>query len=148
MGKDAREQEPGAGSGAARLARPFYEVLFRAGRAAISRRTACSDRAHAIDSPNVAKRLAANFVNLVHEATLKSYWRRKALWRFLRHAGVAESFLATWNAEESKRDFLDRLFAKLPDLSGGQDLLLSLARDLAQQESFPILKVGKTPNAN
>jgi hypothetical protein len=88
----------------------------------------------------VAKRLAASFVNLVHEATLKSYWRRKALWRFLRHAGVAESFLATWSAEESKRDFLDRLFAKLPDLSGGQNLLLSLARDLAQQESFPDLE--------
>jgi peptidoglycan hydrolase CwlO-like protein len=82
----------------------------------------------------------ASFVNLVHEATLKSYWRRKALWRFLRHAGVAESFLATWSAEESKRDFLARLFAKLPDLSGGQNLLLSLARDLAQQESFPDLE--------
>jgi hypothetical protein len=88
----------------------------------------------------VAKRLAASFANLVHEATLKSYWRRKSLWRFLRQAGVAESFLATWNEEESKRDFLDRLFAKLPDQAGGQERILSLARDLAQQEAFPDLQ--------
>ncbi len=88
----------------------------------------------------MAKRLAASFINLVHEATLKSYWRRKALWRFLRQSGVAESFLATWNEGESKRDFLDRLFAKLPNQSYGQELLLSLARDLAQQDAFPDLE--------
>lgn len=88
----------------------------------------------------MAKRLAAVFVNLVHEAALKSYWRRKASWRFLRQAGVAESFLATWNDTESKRDFLDRLFAKLPDQPRGQETLLSMARDVAQQEMFPDLQ--------
>jgi|SRR5208283_4059555 len=88
----------------------------------------------------MAKRLAASFVNLVHEAMLKSYWRRKALWRFLRHTGVAESFLGTWIEAESKRDFLDRLFAKLADQPRGQDLLLSMARDLARQEAFPDLQ--------
>jgi hypothetical protein len=88
----------------------------------------------------MAKRAAASFINLVHEATLKSYWRRKALWRFLRQAGVAESFLATWTEEESKRDFLDRLFGKLPDQPRGQELLLSMARDLAQQDAFPDLE--------
>jgi hypothetical protein len=88
----------------------------------------------------VAKRLAASFANLVHEATLKSYWRRKSLWRFLRQAGIAESFLATWNEGESKRDFLDRLFARLPDQPGGQELILSLARDLAQQDAYPDLE--------
>lgn len=79
-------------------------------------------------------------MNLIHEAMLKSYWRRKALWRFLRNAGIAESFLATWRDDESKRDFLDRLFANLPDQSGGHDILLSLARNLAQQEAFPDLE--------
>jgi len=87
----------------------------------------------------MAKRLAASFVELVHEATLKSFWRRKALWRFLSHAGIAEAFLSTWDSSESKRDFLDRLFTKLPGQSKGQDLLLAMARDLAQQESFPDL---------
>lgn len=79
-------------------------------------------------------------MNLVHEATLKSYSRRKALWRFLRNAGIADSFLATWREDEFKRDFLDRLFAKLPGQSAGQEILLSLARDLAQQEAFPDLE--------
>lgn len=88
----------------------------------------------------MTKRLAASFINLIHEATLKSYWRRKALWRFLRNAGVAEAFLATWSEEESKRDFLDRLFARLPSQANGQELLLSLARDLAQQDAFPDLE--------
>jgi hypothetical protein len=87
----------------------------------------------------MAKRLAASLVNAVHDAILKSFWRRKTLWRFLRQAGVAESFLATWRDDESKREFLDRLFTKLPDQPRGQDLLLSIARDLAQQDSFPDL---------
>jgi hypothetical protein len=87
----------------------------------------------------MAKRLAATFVNLVHDATLRSFWRRKALWRFLRQAGVAESFLGTWVPEESKREFLDRLFVRLPDQPTGQDAILCLARDLAQQDAFPDL---------
>ncbi|MFQ5829328.1 MAG: hypothetical protein ACE5JD_09265 [Candidatus Methylomirabilia bacterium] len=87
----------------------------------------------------MAKRLSASFVTLVYEATLRSFWRRKALWRFLRQAGVAESFLATWQTEESKRHFLDPLFAKLPDQDKGQDLILAIARDLTQQETFPDL---------
>lgn len=85
------------------------------------------------------KRLSGSFVQLVYEAALKSFWRRKSLWRFLRQAGIAESFLGTWTQEESKRDFLDRLFAKLPEQNGGQRILLSIARDLAQQDAFPDL---------
>lgn len=87
----------------------------------------------------MVKRLTASFVSLVYDATLRSFWRRSALWRFLRQAGIAESFLATWGTEESKREFLDRLFAKLPDQPRGQEVILSMARDLAQQDSFPDL---------
>ncbi len=87
----------------------------------------------------MAKRLTASFVSLIYEATLRSFWRRKGLWRFLRQAGIAESFLATWATEESKREFLDRLFAKLPNQERGQEVILAMARDLAEQESFPDL---------
>lgn len=87
----------------------------------------------------MAKRLAASFVNLVYNAILKSFWRRKALWRFVRQAGIAGTFLATWGNDESKREFLDRLFAKLPDQPKGQEIILAMARDLAQQNSFPDL---------
>ncbi len=84
----------------------------------------------------MAKRLASSFVNLVYTAILKSFWRKKALWRFLRQVGIAETFLATWGNDESKREFLDRLFAKLPDQPKGQEVILTMARDLAQQDSF------------
>jgi hypothetical protein len=87
----------------------------------------------------MAKRLAASFVAVAFEAALKSFWRRKALARFLRQAGVADSFLGSWGPDESKRDFLDRLFSRLPDAPKGQEVLLRMARDLAQQESFPDL---------
>jgi hypothetical protein len=87
----------------------------------------------------MAKRLAGSFINLVHEAALKSFWRRKTLWRFLRQQGIAESFLATWDVSESKRDVLDRLFMKLPEARGGQKLILTMAQDLAAQDSFPDL---------
>ena len=43
----------------------------------------------------MAKRLSPTFLTLIYEATLKSYWRRQALRRFLRQAGIAESFLST-----------------------------------------------------
>ena len=87
----------------------------------------------------MAKRLSPTFVTLIYEATLKSYWRRQALRRFLRQAGIAESFLSTWTQEESKRDFLDRLFAKLPDQNRGQELLMQMAKDLAAQDTYPDL---------
>jgi hypothetical protein len=88
----------------------------------------------------MAKRLAATVVTLIYKATLKSFWRRTALSRFLRQAGVAQSFISSWGSQESKRQFLDRLFATLPPQPKGQDLLLAMARDLAEQRDFPDLK--------
>lgn len=87
----------------------------------------------------MVKRLSGSLVNLIHEATVRSFWRRKALSRFLRQVGIAQAFLGTWSQEESKRDVLDRLFAILPNQPGGQELLLRMARDLAAQTSFPDL---------
>jgi hypothetical protein len=87
----------------------------------------------------MTKRLAASFVDLVYNATLKSFWRRKALARFLRQVGVADKFLAAWSKDESKRDLLDRLFAKLPEVRDGQNVIMTIARDLAEQDTFPDL---------
>lgn len=87
----------------------------------------------------MAKRLSPAFIALVYEATLRSFWRKKTLSRFLRHTGIAASFLAGWTPDESKRDFLDRLFAKLPTLGKGPEVILAIARDLAHQDSFPDL---------
>lgn len=81
-----------------------------------------------------------HYLELVADAALKSYWRKRALRLFLRRCGVSESFLATWHEDESKRDLLYRLFPKLED-SGNDGLRLvhRMADALIQQTSFPDL---------
>jgi hypothetical protein len=81
-----------------------------------------------------------HYLELVADAALKSYWRKRALRLFLRRCGVTESFLATWQGDESKRDLLHRLFPKL-EASGNSGLLLvnRMADAMIQQSSFPDL---------
>ena len=59
-------------------------------------------------------KLTPYYIDLIYDACLKSFWRKQALAKFLRRCGISESFLATWGPEESKRDFIDRLFLELP----------------------------------
>jgi len=84
-------------------------------------------------------KLTPYYVSLVYEACLKSFWRRKALSKFLRQCGVSETFISTWTPEESKRDFLDRLFVELPKTDRGRSGLLRIATCLMDQQSFPDL---------
>jgi hypothetical protein len=58
-------------------------------------------------------KLPPYFIDLVLDATLKSFWTKRALSQFLRRCHVSEAFLATWGSEETKRDFLYRLFPKM-----------------------------------
>jgi len=85
-------------------------------------------------------RLTPYYINLVYDACLKSFWRKNALAKFLRQCGVAEAFITSWGPEESKRDFLDRLFAELPKTDKGRSGLLRMATFLIDQESFPDLQ--------
>ena len=85
------------------------------------------------------EKLPAHYVQLVWEATHKSFWRRQALHSFLRRSGISESFLATWTSEESKRDFLNRLFPKLESTLAGIKRINALADALIDQQSFPDL---------
>jgi hypothetical protein len=80
------------------------------------------------------------YLDLVADAALKSYWRKRTLRSFLRRCGVTESFLATWHSDESKRDLLHRLFPKL-EAKGDDGLRLvnRMADALIQQTSFPDL---------
>src|SRR5207248_2557813 len=61
----------------------------------------------------MATDLSPHFVELVYDALLKSFWRRKALKRFLRLSKVPEPLLAQLHDGEIKRDWLDRLFPQL-----------------------------------
>jgi hypothetical protein len=87
----------------------------------------------------VAEKLPSHFVELVQEALLKSYWRRKAFRSVLRRNGVSESFLAGWAEDESKRQLLDRLIPALERAQKGHIVIKQLAVHLADQESFPDL---------
>lgn len=62
----------------------------------------------------MSKILSSQFIELTQDAALKVFWRKNALRRFLRHHHISEKELATWHPEdESKRDYLTRLFDKL-----------------------------------
>ncbi|HEY3769044.1 MAG TPA: hypothetical protein VGN44_10250 [Candidatus Angelobacter sp.] len=81
-----------------------------------------------------------HYLELVADAALNSYWRKRALALFLKRCGVKESFLATWAGEESKRDILYRLFPRLEESGDvGLRLVNRMADALIQQTSFPDL---------
>ncbi len=85
-------------------------------------------------------RLTPYYISLIYEACLKSFWRRIALRNFLRECKISENFLATWSEDETKRNFLDRLFEKLPRTDNGRLALHKIAKFLMEQRSFPDLK--------
>jgi hypothetical protein len=81
-------------------------------------------------------KLPPHYIQLVWEATHKSFWRRQALHDFLRRCGVKESFLATWTTDESKRDFLNRLFPRLETSGAGVAVINKMADALSEQKVF------------
>jgi len=85
------------------------------------------------------EKLPPHFIELVQDALLKSYWRRKAFRNVLRRNGVSESLLATWHEDESKRQLLDRLIPRLEVAEKGPPVLKQLAVQLADQVVFPDL---------
>lgn len=85
------------------------------------------------------EKLPTHFIELVQDALLKVYWRRKAFRNALRRNGVDESFLATWAEDESKRQLLDRLIPALEVAEKGPAVIKQLAVQLADQDAFPDL---------
>lgn len=88
----------------------------------------------------MSEELTPHFVDLVYNATLRSFWRKRALARFLRQCGVPEGFVSGWTPDETKRDLLDRLFPMLLRAKGGTDVVLRMGRFLAEQTSYPDLQ--------
>ncbi len=84
-------------------------------------------------------RLTPHFSQLISDAALKSFWRKRALRNFLIQCGISETLLATWNEDETKRDFLDRLLPKLHESDMGQQVVLKIAYSLMEQTTFPDL---------
>jgi len=85
-------------------------------------------------------RYTPQLVELCFSAAHSSFWRRKTLRRFLAQCGISNEVLSTWYGDETKREFLERLFAQLPNTEAGRTTLLRLAKSLAEQDVFPDLK--------
>lgn len=88
----------------------------------------------------MAAKFTPRLVELTYEALLKSFWRKEALRKFLRSSHVSEGFVASWEREESKRDFLDRMFQKLQSSDKGKAVIFEMARYLSEQTTFPDLR--------
>ena len=59
--------------------------------------------------------------------------------KFLRALKLSEQFLSTWSGDETKREFLDRLFLNLAKAKKGEAFLRACSRALCEQASFPDL---------
>lgn len=88
----------------------------------------------------MAARITPRLIELTYEAALKSFGRKEALRKFLRASHVAETFLATWAPEESKRDFLDKTFQELQLTDRGKAVIFEMAHYLSEQTTFPDLR--------
>lgn len=88
----------------------------------------------------MAALITPRLIELTYEAALKSYWRKQALRKFLRASKISESFLSSWEHDESKREMLDRLFQKLQTTDAGKGVIYQMARNLSEQTTFPDLR--------
>ena len=83
--------------------------------------------------------LPPHFIELLYDALHKSFWRKPALKRFLRNSGISERALAQLDSNETKRNWLDRLFPQIEASPKGSALLNQIARSLVEQKTFPDL---------
>jgi len=85
----------------------------------------------------MSEKLTPHFIELIRDAILKSYWRKKSLVGFLRRMSISEPTLATLRESETKREWLDRLFPELERHTKGPSILNDMAKAMADQTSFP-----------
>lgn len=88
----------------------------------------------------MASKTTPHLIQLTYEATLKSFWRKETLRKFLRECHIADAHLSSWAHDESKREFLDRTFASLQKSDRGKSLIIQMASSLAEQIAFPDLR--------
>ena len=76
-------------------------------------------------------RFTPHLVDLTFDAALRSFWRKKALSKFLERANIEN--LPTWLPDESKREYLGRVFQLLESSDHGKAKIVQLARFLSEQ---------------
>jgi len=82
-------------------------------------------------------RFTPHLVDLTFDAALRSFWRKNALSKFLTRCDIAG--LPGWLPDESKRDYLSRVFGMLQDTDYGKAKILQIAQFLEEQTAFPDL---------
>src|SRR5882672_782700 len=88
----------------------------------------------------MSDKLPPHFLDLIADALLLSFWRKRSLRVFLRRMRIKDSFLSTWHDDgETKRDFIYRLFPHLEATEAGRRVLREIARELSEQVKFPDL---------
>jgi len=86
------------------------------------------------------KRLVAAFIELTYDALLKVFWYKSTLRFFFQQHGIKDSVLASWHADQSKRDYMAWLWPLLVRNDRGHAVILKMARSLAEMEHFPDLE--------
>ena len=86
------------------------------------------------------KKLSPAFIELTMDALLKAIWFKGSLRSFLLQHKIKESALAQWHADQTKRDFIQWLWPQLFKDEKGQNVILSMARSLAEMRHFPDLE--------
>lgn len=83
-------------------------------------------------------RFTPHLQDLTFDAALRSFWRKGSLAKFLERSEIAK--LPAWLPDESKRDYLSRLFEQLRATDRGKAKILQIAEYLAEQKAFPDLQ--------
>lgn len=78
------------------------------------------------------------FTLLVQDATLKAFWYKRSLRRFLRTCRMPES-LFRYCDERTKREWLDDIFQELERSENGLAAIQRMAQQLREMDSFPDL---------
>jgi restriction endonuclease Mrr len=86
------------------------------------------------------KRLSPFFVELTQDTLLKAFWYKASLRLFLQQHQIEDIMLAQWHADQSKREYVEWLFPRLLASDRGDEVILSVARSLAEMDVFPDLE--------
>lgn len=88
----------------------------------------------------MAKKLSPIFVDLTQDTLLKVFWFKNSLRLFLQQQNISNDILAQWHSDQTKRDFVTFVFTQLVNDEKGQNVILSIARYLADMKHFTDLE--------
>ena len=88
----------------------------------------------------MAKKLSPIFVDLTQDTLLKVFWFKNSLRLFLQQQNIPNDILAQWHSDQTKRDFVTYVFTQLVNDEKGQNIILSIARSLADMKHFTDLE--------